>query len=254
MYNKNNPLKVFTSFSGYDSQCMALEVVKEKHPDFDYELVGWSEIDAFAIRAHNACFPQWKDRNYGDICKIDWANVPDFDFFTFSSPCQDLSAAGLQRGLEEGSGTRSSLLWECRKAIITKKPKYLMFENVSAIVSQKFLPHLKRWLDELSGYGYTHYLAPSMPRPAVTGKQIRSTKKYCLNTKDYGVPQNRERVIIFSILNGGQKEFLYPRPMKLQVFLEDVLEEVVPEKYYLSEKQVKGFFAKGNENDSKGGR
>ena len=86
-------LRVFTSFSGYDSQCMALDRLP-----IDYELVGWSEIDKYAIQAHNAVYPQWADRNFGDISKIDWAQVPDFDLFTYSSPCQDFSQAGLQRG------------------------------------------------------------------------------------------------------------------------------------------------------------
>lgn len=80
-------IKVFTAFSGYDSQCMALDKVKENHPDFDYELVGWSEIDKFACQMHDVFYPQWSERNYGDISKIDWENVPDFDLFTYSFPC-----------------------------------------------------------------------------------------------------------------------------------------------------------------------
>lgn len=75
-------IKVFTAFSGYDSQCMALDRL-----GIDYELVGWSEIDRYTIQAHNAVYPQWADRNYGDISKIDWAKVPDFELFTYSFPC-----------------------------------------------------------------------------------------------------------------------------------------------------------------------
>ena len=75
-------IKVFTAFSGYDSQCLALNKL-----GIDYELVGWSEIDRYAIKAHDALFPQWAERNYGDISKVDWAQVPDFDLFTCSSPC-----------------------------------------------------------------------------------------------------------------------------------------------------------------------
>jgi len=86
-------IRVFTAFSGYDSQCIALERAGVK-----YDLVGWSEIDRHAINAHNALFPQYRDRNYGDITKIDWDNVPDFDLFTYSSPCQDFSRAGQMRG------------------------------------------------------------------------------------------------------------------------------------------------------------
>ena len=123
-YTTENPLKVFTTFSGYDSQCLAL-----KKAGIPFDLVGWSEIEKRAITAHNALFPEYKDRNYGDICKIDWDNVPNFDLFTYSSPCTSFSLAGKMLGGEEGSGTQSSLLWECKKAIEIKKPKYLMLEN-----------------------------------------------------------------------------------------------------------------------------
>ena len=86
-------LRVFTAFSGYDSQCLALNVLRNELncvdretnskfvgiQPFDYDLVGWSEIDKYAIKAHNALFPQYAYRNYGDISKIDWKKVPDFD-------------------------------------------------------------------------------------------------------------------------------------------------------------------------------
>lgn len=75
-------LRVFTSFSGYDSQCLAL-----RRLGIPFELVGWSEIDKYAIQAHDALFPEAKGRNYGDISKIDWAQVSDFDLFTYSFPC-----------------------------------------------------------------------------------------------------------------------------------------------------------------------
>lgn len=145
-------LKVFTAFSGYDSQCMALDRMK-----IDYELVGWSEIDKYAIMAHNAIYPQYKDRNFGDISKIDWENVPDFDLFTYSFPCTDISSAGQQKGLEEGSGTRSGLLWECKKAIELKRPKYLLMEDVKALTQKKFLPYLHKWHSSLTEMGYTNF-------------------------------------------------------------------------------------------------
>ena len=218
-------LKVFTAFSGYDSQCLALERLKQNFPDFDYECVGWSEIDKYAIQAHNALFPQWADRNYGDISKIDWNEVPDFDLFTYSSPCQDFSNAGLQRGGEEGSGTRSSLLWECRKAILIKRPKYLLLENVKALVSKKFLPLFGKWVSFLENYGYycTHQV---------------------LNAKDYGVPQNRERVFLWSVrrdILDPTPQYSFPKPFPLERRLKDVLEEKVDEKYYLSDKTVASF-------------
>ena len=215
-YTEDNPLRVFTAFSGYDSQCMALDRI-----GIPYTLVGWSEIDKNAIMAHNAVYPQYADRNYGDIQQIDWKQVPDFDLFTFSSPCQDFSSAGLQRGGQEGSGTRSSLLWECRKAIIEKKPKYLLLENVKALVSKKFIDLFNKWLNELEGYGYTNYW------------QV-------LNAKDYGVPQNRERVFCVSILD-DDSIYNFPLPFPLEKRLKDVLEPEVDDKYVLSDKAIEGF-------------
>jgi DNA (cytosine-5)-methyltransferase 1 len=215
-------IRVFTAFSGYDSQCLSLDRLKKKYPEFDYELVGWSEIDKYAIQAHNAIYPQWADRNYGDVSKINWDEVPDFDLFTYSSPCQDFSNAGLQKGGEEGSGTRSSLLWECRRAIVAKKPKFLLMENVAALVSQKFLPLFNKWQAELARYGYTNFA------------QV-------LNAKDYGIPQNRERIFLVSVQ--GDAWYNFPQPVKLTKRLKDVLEPVVDEKYYLSEKTIAMFDA-----------
>ena len=211
----NMTLRVFTTFSGYDSQCLALDRLP-----IDYELVGWSEIDRYAIQAHNALYPQWADRNYGDITKIDWAKVPDFDLFTYSSPCQDFSQAGLQRGGEQGSGTRSSLLWECERAIAAKKPKYLLMENVAALVSQKFIKLFNRWQVVLQGYGYKSF-------PQV------------LNAKDYGVPQNRERIFLVSILD-EEARYEFPKKEKLTRRLKDVLETEVDERYYLNDERVRG--------------
>lgn len=87
-YTKDNPLKVVTLCSGYDSQCMALDRIKELNHDFDYELVAWSEIDKYAIMAHNAVYPQWKERNLGDMTRIDWENFAnDIDLLFYSTPC-----------------------------------------------------------------------------------------------------------------------------------------------------------------------
>lgn len=213
-YTKENPLRVFTAFSGYDSQCLALNRL-----GIDYDLVGWSEIDPAAIKAHNALFPQYEERNYGDISKIDWLQVPDFDLFTYSSPCTDFSNAGQQAGGEEGSGTRSSLLWECRKTILAKKPKYLLFENVKALVSDKFLYLFEKWCKELESYGYANYY------------QV-------LNSKDYGVPQSRERIFMVSILKTDDEPdpyYEFPKPIKLKKTVEDILEDNVPEKYYMKQ-------------------
>ena len=205
-------LRVFTSFSGYDSQLMALRDIGA-----NYECVGWSEIDRWAIKAHNAVFPELADRNYGDITKIDWNAVPDFDLFTYSFPCTDISSAGEQKGFDEDSGTRSSLLWECRRPIAAKRPKFLLMENVKALVSEKYRPLFLKWESWLRSLGYVNYTE-------------------ILNAKDYGVPQNRERVFMLSILNGCWYEF--PHPVRLEKRLKDVLELEVDEKYFLNERGI----------------
>ena len=212
------PLKVFTTFSGYDSQLLALRRIA-----VDFDCVGWSEIEPNAIKAHNALFPEYADRNYGDITKIDWNAVPDFDLLTYSSPCQDFSIAGLQQGGEKGSGTRSSLLWEVEKAIATKRPKWLLMENVPALTTKTFMPLLRRWLDTLTRYGYTNYAK-------------------CLNAKDYGVPQSRNRLFVVSTL--GKEPFFFPKKKRLEKRLCHVLEvDGVPENFYYTDAQLEGRFA-----------
>lgn len=207
-----NKIRVFEAFAGYGSQSMAL-----RRLGIDFQVVGISEIDKYAIQAYMAVHGDTP--NYGDISKIDWSSVPDFDFLTYSFPCTDISTAGQQKGLAEGSGTRSSLLWECRKAIEAKRPKYLLMENVKNLVSKKFTPYLKEWLRFIEGQGYSNY-----------------TK--VLNAKDFGVPQNRERVFMVSIL--GEVSFHFPKPFTLEKRLKDVLEKDVDESFYLSEKVVNG--------------
>lgn len=224
-------IKVFTAFSGYDSQCLALDSIGA-----DYELVGWSEIDKYAIMAHDALFPQWSDRNYGDISKIDWRNVPDFDLFTYSSPCQDFSQAGMQKGGKKGSGTRSSLLWECERAITEKKPKYLLFENVAALVSNKFIGLFNEWQLTLSRKGYTNFV------------QVLNAKTHGFPTP---LPQNRQRVFMVSILD-CLDPFFFPDKVPLDLKLKDILEDSVDEKYYLKDKRIDGLLSSTDKQSIKG--
>ena len=235
-YTKQNPLRVVTLCSGYDSQCLALERLKRDYPDFDYTLVAWAEYDPQskapldrqpAVIAHKALFPQWKDNNLGDMTKIDWTQVPDFDLLFYSTPCQSISAAGLQHGFAEGSGTRSSIIWNVRDAVKEKRPKFLCLENVKAMVSKKFLPMFNLWQLELERLGYVNFA------------QV-------LNSKDYGVPQNRERIFLVSIRADELETlaygtFYFPNPFPLQRRLKDVLEKQVDEKYYLSDKMLEYF-------------
>lgn len=225
LFTKEKPLRVFEAFAGYGSQAMAHDDLKALYPDLEYEVVGISEIDKYAIKAYEAVHGHCP--NYGDISKIDWNSVPDFDLFTFSSPCQDFSNAGLQRGGEEGSGTRSSLLWECRKAIEIKRPKYLMLENVKALVSKKFLPLFHRWLKVLEDLGYTNYYG-------------------VLNAKDFGIPQNRERIFCISIL-GDHDIYHLPTPVPLELCLADLLEDDADDKYVLPSQTIRRFLEESEE-------
>lgn len=223
-------IRVFEAFAGYGSQSLALERLKRHFPEFDYEVVGISEIDRYAVTAYKALHGDVP--NYGDISKIDWNKVPYFDLFTYSFPCTNLSNAGKQEGCEEGSGTASSLLWECRKAIVAKRPRYLLMENVKALVSLKFLPYFLKWQNELASYGYSNFAR-------------------VLNAKDFGVPQNRERIFMVSILD-RQATYHFPEPFPLDRRIKDILEENVDERYFLSEKLTKTVLSDGKNGFSGG--
>ena len=198
-------LKVFEAFAGVGSQRMAL-----KNLSIEHEVVGICEIDKFALKSYEAIHGDCP--NFGDISNIDVNDLPDMDLFTYSFPCQDLSIAGKQKGL--GENTRSGLLYECEKIIEGKRPKYLLLENVKNLVGKKFKSDFDKWLSYLEGLGYTNYWK-------------------VLNAKDYGVPQNRERVFVVSILNDNQG-YEFPKPIKLTKCIKDILEDDVDEKFYMN--------------------
>ena len=206
-------MRVLELFSGYGSQATALENLGI---EFTSDI---SEIDQYAIKAYNQIHGD--THNWGDITKIDEKKLPYYDLITYSSPCQDFSVAGLGKGGDKDSGTRSSLLWECERIIRAVKPKYLLMENVKNLVGEKHKHNFVRWLRVLEMMGYWNFW------------QV-------LNAKDYGVPQNRERVFVVSILGGGQ--YLFPNKIKLKKRLKDILEPNVDEKYYLSDKMVYNLF------------
>lgn len=227
---------IITTFSGYDSQLMAADALREDHPNFQWTCMGWSDIDKYACQMHNIVFPQYADRALGDITKIDWHKVKqslqgrEVDLFTYSSPCQDISQAGKQMGLKEGSDTRSALLWHVADAVAVLKPKYLLQENVAALVSEKFMPDFKLWLAKLESLGYVNRWAR-------------------LNAKDYGVPQNRDRVFCLSMRRDVAFDYQFPEAFPLQTRLEDVLDEEVSERYFLKDDAVQKFL-QANDTDT----
>lgn len=214
-YSEEHPLRVFEAFAGYGSQAMALARM-----GIPYRVVGISEIDPYAIKAYMAVHGE--TRNWGDVTRMDWGQVEDFDLLTWSSPCQDFSNAGLQKGGEEGSGTRSSLLWHVKDAIAAKRPKYILFENVKGFVSGSNMAEFRKLHDYLSREGYSVFA------------QV-------LNARDYGVPQNRERCYIVAIL--GDAWYNFPQKVELKRSMQDVLEESVAEKYYLDQERVDKFIS-----------
>jgi DNA (cytosine-5)-methyltransferase 1 len=202
-------MKVFEAFAGYGSQHLAL-----KRLNADFEIIGISEIDKYALKAYEALHGSLPT-NYGDISKIDWASVPDFDLFTYSFPCQDISIVGQRKGLDEGSGTESSLLWECKKAIEAKRPRILLMENVKNLVGKKNKPNFDKWLNYLSSLGYKNYW------------QV-------MNAKDYGIPQNRERVFCISLLDG---EYKFPQPIEMKTLAELGIEAPIVQEAYFGERR-----------------
>lgn len=256
-------LKVFEAFAGYGSQRMAL-----KRCNIPHEIVGISEIEGDVILSyasiHENLLEQRKNKlnvtddemraylksinapldyrtfksrvdslrgqklkdmylankiskNFGDIRIINPETLPDFDFFTYSFPCQDISVAGYQNGLDANSGTRSSLLWECCKIIETKKPKYMMMENVKNLVGKNHQKNFESFLTYLESLGYTNYWS-------------------ILNARDFGIPQNRERIFCISILN-CEKKFNFPEAIELKTKMNDLLETNVDQSFYLSHGQ-----------------
>lgn len=235
-----NKIKLFTAFSGIGCQEMAL-----KNINLDFEIVGTSEIDSNAIisydiihnkneyvkektkeemlfelknknisfnfkknikyikKLYDACI---RNKNYGDISKINEKNLLDIDLFTYSFPCQDISSLGKRKGFKKENKTRSSLLWDCEKIIKYKKPKYLLMENVKNLISKKFKDDFLLWEYKLKQIGYNSYYK-------------------VLNACNFGVPQNRERIIMISILKEFDNGFIFPKNLKLKKNLYDILEK-----------------------------
>lgn len=212
-YSAENPLRLIELFAGIGSQTQALKNIGVPH-----KVVAISEIDKYAIQSYEAM--HGKVNNLGDIRAI--KALPDADLWTYSFPCQDISVAGKGAGIKEG--TRSGLLFEVERLLNVASengtlPKYLLLENVKNLVSKKFKADFDRWLSFLSSLGYTNYW------------QI-------LNAKDYGIPQNRERVFCVSI-RGDHSPFVFPEKQELKLRLRDMIDAVVDEKYYLKESTIR---------------
>lgn len=195
-------IKVLSLFSGIGAFEKALVNI-----GVDYELVNYCEIEDHASKCYSLIHNVSEDLNLRDITKIDTSKLKDVDLITHGSPCQSFSSAGKQEGGAKGSGTKSSLLWETVRIIQDKKPKYVIWENVKNVLSPKHKPVFEDYLRELNDMGYTNYMPD----------------KGYLNSKDFGIPQSRERVFVVSIL-GEHKPFQFPNGFKLEKDLSDFID------------------------------
>lgn len=191
-----------------------------KRIGIDTELVGFSEIDKYAVKSYCAVHGVDESLNLGDISKINLDDLDeDIELITHGSPCQDFSLAGLQRGGDKGSETRSSLMW-CTVDIVEKvRPKYVVWENVKNLLSKAHRHNFDNYLEVMESLGYNNYYK-------------------VLNAKDYGIPQNRERVYTISIRKDIDKGYEFPEKEELKIRLKNLLEDEVDEKYYLDDKPI----------------
>lgn len=232
-------MKLLSLFTGIGAFEKALKNIGIK-----YELVGFSEIDKYAIKSYCAIHNEDERKNLGDITKIDAKLLSqvcstigtDIDMITHGSPCQDFSVAGKQAGGDMGTGTRSSLMWNTINIVTYIKPKYVIWENVKNLLGKKHKHNFDSYITIMESLGYNNYY------------QI-------LNAKDYSVPQNRERIYTISIRKDIDKNnFIFPEKELLQLKLKDLLENEVDEKYYLSETQMQNFKKNNNGNCNPSGK
>lgn len=212
-----NKIRLIELFGGIGSQAMAL---RDLGADFEhYRLVEW---DKYPVASYNAIHgTNFKPM---DICKVhgDDLGIVDTDNYTYlvtySFPCQDLSVAGMQRGMTKGSGTRSGLLWEVERILTEIKaaykplPQVMLMENVPQVHSKKNFADFEQWLKFLEDLGYSNFWQD-------------------LNAKDFGIAQNRNRCFCVSIL--GNYDYKFPEPIELTTVMNDYLEEEVGEEYYV---------------------
>ena len=190
-------MKVLSLFSGIGAFEKALTRLNIPH-----EVVNYCEIDKYASKGYSVIHNIPESLNLHDITKVNEKELKDIDLITYGFPCQDISIAGKGAGIREG--TRSGLLYDALRIIKHTKPKYAICENVKALVGKKFKPDFDKLLAELESYGYTNYW------------QV-------LNAKDYGIPQNRERVFIISVQ--GESDFSFPEKFDNGLRLKDLLQD-----------------------------
>ena len=186
----------------------------------NFEILNYCEIDEHASRSYSAIHNVPLEKNLGDICSIDLNILPlNFTLLTHGSPCTSFSNAGLQLGGDRGSGTPSSLMWNSVEIIRHCRPKFVLWENVSNVLSKKHKHNFDEYVEELKDIGYESYYK-------------------VMNAKNYGCPQNRDRIFVLSIRKDIDKGFIFPEERELNKTLKDILECEVDAKFYLTEMQI----------------
>ena len=218
-------IRIFEGFAGYGGGSFGLKRLKENIPGLEYEVIGYSEFDKYASELFDANH-KGKDgnplKNWGDITKIDPNELPDFDLFMGGFPCQPFSSAGMQMGTEDPYG-RGAMLGHIIRICKVKKPKYLFLENVKGFTHGKFQPIHDQLIKDLREMGY--------------GEQPLA--KAVLNSKDYGIPQNRERLWMFAQLGGLPENFnMIPPTVESNLRIADFLDFDPLKSLYLSDAQI----------------
>ena len=218
-------IKVFEGFAGYGGASFGLKRLKENLPEFEYEVVGYSEFDKYASALFDA---NHKDKNgntlknWGDITQSNPDELPDFDMFMGGFPCQPFSSAGMQLGEDDPYG-RGGMLGHIIRICKVKKPKYLFLENVKGFTHGKFQPIHDQLVKDLREMGYGD----------------NPLAKAVLNSKDYGIPQNRERLWMFARLGGLPDNFsMVPEKIDSTLKMADFLDYNPERKLYLSDAQI----------------
>lgn len=204
-------MKILELFGGIGACSKALERL-----GIDYEIADYVEIDKYAVKSFNAIH----NTNFEPQDITQWDKNIEVDLIMHGSPCQDFSLAGKQAGGDKDSGTRSSLMYETIRIVEKLKPKYVIWENVKNLLSKKHIHNFNAYLETMENLGYTNYY------------QV-------LNAKDYGIPQNRERIFTISIL--GDEKYTFPKEKELKKLPIDLIEENVDTKYDLTEKNIKHY-------------
>lgn len=217
VFNRSKPIRLIELFAGIGSQAKALSNL-----GLPFEHWRVCEFNEDAVKSYNAV--HHTNFSPSDITKLRASDLGIYDtahynyLLTYSFPCQDLSNAGKGKGMEKGSGTRSGLLWEVERLLNECKelPQILLMENVPQVHGEKNKAHFDKWLEFLDSKGYTNFWKD-------------------LNSKDYGIPQNRKRCIMVSVL--GLQAYTFPAAIPLLKTMGDLLDDEVPEHYYLTEKK-----------------